>query len=169
MHRSPDRHGAGFTIIELVVVIVVIGILAATALPRFVDITGDAHDATVEAIGASLRSGVGLTHASWLAKGASASVNATTVEGGGTVGMTDSGWPQNTASGGGDGTPTATECVALFQQLLSNAPAITSTAGSGDWTASVVSSTTCRYTYNGAAGRRVDYDVSDGSVSIVVP
>lgn len=155
--------------VELIVVIVVIGILAATALPRFVDITGDAHNAAVEAVGASIRSGIGLTHASWIAKGASASVNATQVEGGGDVGMTDSGWPQNTAAAGGDGTPTATECVQLFQQILSTPPSISTTAGTNDWTASVVTGTTCRYTYNGATGRRVDYDVATGTVSIVVP
>ena len=38
----------GFTIIELVVVILLLGILAATALPRFMDVTDEAHDAVVE-------------------------------------------------------------------------------------------------------------------------
>ena len=33
---------AGFTLIELVVVIVILGILAATAAPKFIDLTGDA-------------------------------------------------------------------------------------------------------------------------------
>lgn len=39
----------GFTLIELVMVIVMIGILSAVALPKFVDLTGEANNAKVEA------------------------------------------------------------------------------------------------------------------------
>lgn len=42
------RHQSGFTMIELIVVIVILGILAATALPKFVDLTGDAKAAAVK-------------------------------------------------------------------------------------------------------------------------
>lgn len=162
------RSNQGFTIIELVVVIVIIGILAATALPRFVDLTGDAHTASVQGMGGSLRSGVNLVHAGWLAKGASAATNNVAVEGGGVIGVTDAGWPENSAAAGGDGTPTAAECVALWQGILNPAPPIAAAAGS-TWLASVVNTDNCRFAYNAAPGRYIDYDIGDGSVVITVP
>lgn len=40
-----SKHFSGFTLIELVIVIVILGILSAIALPRYVDLTGDSHTA----------------------------------------------------------------------------------------------------------------------------
>jgi len=56
----------GFTLIELVVVIVILGILAATVAPKYIDLTADANTATLEAVMGSM-------------KGASALVNSKSI------------------------------------------------------------------------------------------
>jgi MSHA pilin protein MshA len=53
----------GFTLIELVVVIVILGILAVTAAPKFIDLTGDARKSVMEAVKGSINSAADMAHA----------------------------------------------------------------------------------------------------------
>ncbi len=62
--RSNKLNGSrGFTLIELVIIIVVLGILAAVAIPKYQDITGEAKEAACKGSLGALRSGITIFYA----------------------------------------------------------------------------------------------------------
>lgn len=68
MNQMVSKKEKGFTLIELVMVIVILGILAAFALPRFADFTGDAEEASVSGARGSVKSAAGIVRAKAIAE-----------------------------------------------------------------------------------------------------
>lgn len=133
------RSQKGFTLIELVMIIVILGILAAVAIPRFVDLSADARIASVNGVAGNIRGAVSLARARYLVTGNMAAVSVT-MDGTAVTVNAGTGIPVGTAAGIG--------------------AALTSTAGlTVDYTAPAAvtfrptgGGATCQAVYNGTTG-----------------
>lgn len=92
----------GFTLIELVMVIVILAILAAVAIPRFIDLRSDAQSATARGIASAVVGTASMLHAQYVIRGSTFTLGTTVgpalgvifganISGGPTVAVSDAG------------------------------------------------------------------------------
>ncbi|MGR5195872.1 type II secretion system protein [Vibrio rotiferianus] len=92
------KRQGGFTLIELVVVIVILGILAVTAAPRFLNLQNDARASSLQGLKGAIEGGAGIVFGKAAIEGVEANSTATDVEGIQTI----FGYPTATAAGIGE-------------------------------------------------------------------
>ncbi len=181
--KNPQQ---GFTLIELVIVIVLLGILASVALPRFLDIAGDAHNASVSGTAGAMASAVNIAHAKWLANGQPVSVPPIAGidflnSGHANVGFNTQGWPDAANEGAedlistdvlGGGGNDSKICAQIMKNLLSSSSV---TFGEGESCkenyCAVYKEPECIYIYekNKSVIRSIIYSTSTGTISKKIP
>ncbi len=164
-------HAQGFTIIELIVVISLLAILAAIALPRFINVTEDAHEAAVEATGGAFSTGVQLVHSLWVTKGSPGAVlnfvALADTRAAGDLSVNTNGWPADTR--GVSLTLNSTfDCEDVWNAVMvDSAPSVSDTPDA-DYLATYLGNNACRYTYQANTQYSITYDSNTGDVTTII-
>ncbi|MBY7763503.1 type II secretion system GspH family protein [Vibrio fluvialis] len=95
------KRQGGFTLIELVVVIVILGILAVTAAPRFLNLQGDARSASLQGLQGAMKGAAGIVYGKSAIKGIEKSESGSISVDGKTINVVY-GYPAATTSGIGE-------------------------------------------------------------------
>ncbi len=177
MRYSSHQRSKGFTLIELIIVIIVLGIIAVTASAKYNDMSEEAHIAAVQGIATAFKSGVDLTRTKFLLGGYSTRVQNLPGYGDGNVDTNNIGYPIGIDKGSlnenvGRGNA---GCVGIWNGIMVAAPGVSHNNDNESFRSyRHDSNRMCSYVYRDAgdtAGRNnaqivIRYDSRDGSVQV---
>ena len=167
---------SGFTLVELIVVIIILAILGAVALPKFMNVTTKAQISAVKGAGGGLGAGVSLFHAQWVANGHTAAEDDVAGFGAVDVDSDANGWPTGTDDS--NGLDDDTDCVEVWNGVMQTPPTVwdqTGTYANEDYVVDLATGV-CTFTYrggqttapqpDGANNMTITYTLSTGAVAV---
>jgi MSHA pilin protein MshB len=186
------KRQSGFSLVELVIVIVVLGLLAVAALPRFLDVTDQAKQASIEGVAGGYATAVLSARAQWEAE-VRPNLDATNTNyvnyDGDYFWLTSAadtdyrdGYPTSFIGSDEPTTGTApklvtpTRCRDLMDNMLQNPPKVgiesqVTSDSTYKYLAEITNDTTCKYTQlegSSGSGHFFEYDVTKGSVTVTL-
>ena len=164
MHKNK-----GFTLIELVVVIVILGVLSVLALPKFINVSEDAEKAVFISTAAAFKTGVEQVHIAWLVRGNGQAVqNFLPISdpiAGGDLSVNSNGFPADTR-GVSLTLNSQNDCLDVWRAVLDASNANVTGDDKSDFQAKYINANSCTYTYNRNTLLTVDYDSNTGNVTV---
>lgn len=190
------RRAQGFTLIELVIVVILLGLLAVQALSRYLDVTDEAKIASLEGVSGGFSTAVAIARGQAIVDGYSKGGPTTPADkiaidlDGKIIYMNEYGWPANSNpnTDSSADSQTAVECQEVFDTILQSSPSSSTSSNSRASSRYFISAISgaggddfgnsgdvCRYELildsnaSSTATHFFDYDLVDGQVTPITP
>ncbi len=166
----------GFTLIELVIVIVILGVLGVVVFPRFSNLSDDAIIASAKATGGAFNSAIQTAHTVWVARANGQPAENLAIYSNDQSGQLDfnaNGWPSQQWFGGIEANPilnNVNDCLSVWGALFDGGtPTVSRNANQADYQAIYLGNNSCDYYYDSNPNVKITYNSNTGNVTVTTP
>lgn len=163
------KRQSGFTLVELIIVIVLLALLSIVAVPRFLSLADDAEEASFKGIASAFRAGVDQVHIAWLVRGNGQAIQnfipITDAAVLGSLSVNSFGYPADTR-GVSLTLNSQADCVDVWRAVLSTQDASVAANSAALFSAVYLGGNSCSYTFNQRPLLSVEYNSNTGDVLI---